>query len=118
MQALQTIKPPKTLQSKRRRPPKPPGNKHQELAIEIKLKIIANIILSLAAIAALVKLVPYQLAQQEKLQQVHQDVKEREARVGRLRQHFSRNFDPNQMRKIMQEQSPFIDIHQRRVFFK
>jgi cell division protein FtsB len=118
MHALQPLEPPKSRRARQRRPSKPPSNSHQELAAEIKIKIAANVILSLAAMAALVRLLPYQFAQQEKLVQVHQDVQEIEARVERLRDNFSRNFDPNQMRKIMQEQSLFIDPNQRRIFFK
>jgi cell division protein FtsB len=117
MYALQPLEPPKPRRTRQRRPAKLVSNPHKELSTEIKIKILANIVLSVAAIAALVRLLPYQFAQQAKLQEVRQDVQELETRVNRLRDNFSRNFDPSQMRKIMQEQSPFIEPNQRRVFF-
>jgi hypothetical protein len=117
MHALQPLEPPKSRRSRQRRPTKLASNSHKEMATEIKIKVVANVILSIAAIAALVRLLPYQFAQQAKLQEVRQDVQELETRVNRLRGNFSRNFDPSQMRKIMQEQSPFIDPNQRRIFF-
>lgn len=117
MYALQPLEPPKSRRPRQRRPSKPASNPHKELATEIKIKVVVNVILSIAAIAALVRLLPYQFAQQAKLQEVRQDVKELETRVNRLRGNFTRNFDPSQMRKVMQEQSPFIEPNQRRVFF-
>jgi uncharacterized membrane protein (DUF106 family) len=78
---------------------------------------VANTILSMAAIAALVKLLPYQLTQQEKLREVRMEVQSTQERVNELRNNFSRNFDPNQTRKVMQEQSPRVDPNQRRIFW-
>jgi uncharacterized membrane protein (DUF106 family) len=81
----------------------------------VALKLAANTVLSVIAIAALVKLIPYQLAQQEKLKEVRVEVHELETRVNQLRANFSRNFDASQAKKVMQEQSPRIDPNQRRI---
>ncbi len=87
------------------------------MAREITLKILANSILSVVAIVALVRLIPYQLKQQAKIQEVKQETQETQSRVSQLRQNFSRNFDPAQSRKIMQELTPKVDPNQRRIFF-
>jgi hypothetical protein len=119
MHALQTTEPtpnyrrpkPKRRRSRQRR-----SRFHQELATEIKLKLAANALLSVAAIAALLKLLPYQLTQQAKLQEVRSEVQEVAMRVEKLRSNFSRSFDPHQTKKIMQEQTPWLDPNQRRIF--
>ncbi|MGK7944598.1 MAG: hypothetical protein AB4058_09020 [Microcystaceae cyanobacterium] len=87
----------------------------QWMAAEIILKFAFNGILSLAAIAALTKLLPYQFNQQAKLREVRVEVQDTEHRVNELRDNLNRNFDPLQSRKIMQEQSQMIDPSQRRI---
>ena len=84
---------------------------------EISLKIFVNSVLSVVAVIALAKLIPYQLKQQAKQQEMNRETKEIESRVGQLRENFNRNFDPTQSRKIMQELSPKVDPNQRRIFF-
>ena len=116
MHAYQLPELPKSPRPRRRRYRKRHSNFHKQLAREIKIKLTVNIFLSIVAIATLIKLLPYQLQQQAKLREVRVEVKEIETRVNELRDNFNRNFDPHQTRKIMQEQSPFIDPNQRRIF--
>jgi hypothetical protein len=89
----------------------------QWLVFEIWLKIIGHLILSVVAIGAIAKLIPYQQLQQDKLEEVRQAVIEKEVRVNELRSQFSRNFDPNQAKQVMGEQSSRRDPNQRRIFW-
>jgi uncharacterized membrane protein (DUF106 family) len=65
-----------------------------------------NGILLMGAIAALVRLLPYQQVQQAKLEEVQMQVQETQQRVAELRMDFNRSFDPQESRKIMEEQTP------------
>ncbi|MEB3311141.1 MAG: hypothetical protein VKJ02_12995 [Snowella sp.] len=106
------------LKSKRRRsrPKQSIQPEHRWLVSEIVLKLGFNGILAVGAIAALVRLLPYQQVQQVKLHEVQMQVQETERRVSELRNKFNRNFDPQQIRKIMEEQSPRLDPNQRNIF--
>lgn len=75
-------------------------------------------VLSAAAIAGLVQLLPYHLSQQAKLREVRAEVKRAEARVNSLRTDFSRSFDPGQARNVMQEQSYRVDANQRQIVWQ
>ncbi|XTZ19400.1 MAG: hypothetical protein ACQZ3M_06075, partial [cyanobacterium endosymbiont of Rhopalodia fuxianensis] len=66
----------------------------------------------------LLKLLPYQFLQQEKLREVRTQVQETERRVGELRKDFSRSFDPHQVKQVMQENSPLIDPNKRQIYWK
>jgi hypothetical protein len=116
MNALQPLAPlpSRRLTPRRRRHRQP--HSHKGIAAEIAMKLVVNGILSATAIVTLAKLLPYQLIQQEKLQEVRLEVQETEARVDRLRENFSRNFDPSQTRNVMQEQSSRVAPGQRRIF--
>ena len=103
--------------SRRRKKLKTHNYSNGAVAMELTAKIVVNSLLSAAAIVTLIKLLPYQLSQQTKLNEVNIEVKEAEERVNELRDSFRRNFDPQQSRKIMQEQSPMVDPQQRRIIF-
>lgn len=98
----------RTRQKQRRHP-------HRAVAAETTAKLVVNLVLSAAAIAALVQLLPYHLSQQAKLGEIQTEVKGTEKRVNRLRDQFSRYFDPQQTKTVMQEQSHRIDPNQRQV---
>ena len=110
--------PPDPLKPKRRRsrPRQAIQPEHRWLLSEILLKLGLNGILAVGAIATLTRLLPYQQIQQIKLQEVQMQVQETERRVGELRNNFNRNFDPQQTRKVMEEQSPRLDPNQRNIF--
>ncbi|MBR8831197.1 MAG: hypothetical protein N5P05_002963 [Chroococcopsis gigantea SAG 12.99] len=93
------------------------AHKSQELlTLEIFVKLGAQIFLSLAAISAIVKLLPYQQVQQAKLEEIQMATQEKETRVNQLREEFTRNFDPNQSKQVMQEQTSRRDPNQRPIF--
>lgn len=102
---------------RRRRQPQPHRYSNGAVAMELTAKIIVNSLLSAAAIVTLVKLLPYQFSQQTKLKEVNIEVEEAEKRVNQLRENFRRNFDPQQSKKVMQEQSTRVDPQQRRIIF-
>lgn len=121
MNALQSVEPPSydLPKSRQRQHPKKQTKRHtrsdRALAIEIAIKLIANGVLSIAALAALVRLLPYQFSQQAKLQEIRLEVNETEAEVKTLRSNFNRYFDSTQAKKVMQEQSPRLDPDRRRI---
>ncbi len=103
-----------------KKPQKKPksGNKSQKWQIiEIWLRIIAYNAISITAIFAIARLLPYQQMQQAKLEEVRLATQEKEERVNQLRDQFSRSFDPSQARQVMGEQSPRRDPNQRRIFW-
>lgn len=113
----------KQIRQPAKRSPRPSSRRydtrrvHQGIAIEASLKLGMNLILSIAASTALIKLWPYQEIQQDKLAEVHRAVQETEIRVDKLRNQLNRNFAPEQTKKLMQEQSYRVDPNQRRIFW-
>lgn len=85
------------------------------LVVETTFKLAVNVTLSVAAASTLMRILPYQLSQQGKLQEIRAEVNVTEGRVNRLRDDFSRHFDPQQTKKIMQEQSNRVDPKQLQV---
>jgi uncharacterized membrane protein (DUF106 family) len=85
------------------------------MAVQTTAKLAVNVLLSAAALSALVKLLPYYQFQQEKLQEIQTEVKLTQGRVSDLRTDFSRYFDPQQAKNIMQEQSNRVNPGQRPV---
>jgi anti-sigma-K factor RskA len=108
----QTQKPRKPQQKRQSR------TKSQEWQVfEIWLRIIAYSALSITAVCAIARLLPYQQMQQAKLEEVRLAAQEKEERVNQLRGQFTRSFDPSQTRQVMGEQSPRRDPNQRRIFW-
>jgi outer membrane murein-binding lipoprotein Lpp len=87
------------------------------MTVELAIKLSLSSVLSLAAIASLVRLLPYHFSQQAKLQELRTQVQETEARVMHLREQLSRNFDPQQTKSLMMEYSPRLASNQSRVFW-
>ncbi len=88
---------------------------NQARALEIIVMLAVNALLSATAVVALVQLIPYQRSQQAKLQEMQSQAKVAQERVNRVKDQFNRNFDPQQARQIMQEQTNRIDPKQRQV---
>ena len=108
---------------RRRRPLKSTPNQrkrhpYQGQAVENAAKLAVNLILSAAAISTLLQLLPYQKTQQEKLQDIRAEVAKTEVRVNRLRSEFTRNFDPHQTKKLMEEMSYRVDPTQVQIVWK
>lgn len=85
------------------------------LAGETTARLVVNIVVSSAAIAGLVQLLPYHLSQQAKLGEVRAEVKRAESRVNHLRTDLGRSFAPGEARSVMQEQSYRVDPNQRSI---
>ncbi|GAA6623458.1 hypothetical protein [Scytonema sp. NUACC26] len=121
MNAFQPSQPPLQPIEKRRVTPRPKRRlrqrSYQILALETTAKIGVNLVISAAAISALIQLLPYHWSQQEKLRAIRVDVKQLEGRVYDLQAEFSRNFDPRQTKRIMQEEGYRFDPSQRQVVF-
>ncbi|MCT7951460.1 hypothetical protein NG798_16785 [Ancylothrix sp. C2] len=93
------------------------SNPHVVIATETTLKLAVNVVLSIVAVTALVKLLPHNRSGQEKLQQIQTEVKQTEDRVKALRADFNRSFDPQQAKTIMQEHSHRTDPEQLQVIW-
>ena len=90
---------------------------HRATALEAGAKLTVNCFLAIAALSALVKLVPQNVSQQAKLQNIRMEVSAVESRVNRLQADFSRRFDPNQANSVMREQSGRLTPGQRQVIW-
>ncbi|HYX14028.1 MAG TPA: hypothetical protein VE944_06610 [Nostoc sp.] len=119
MNATQPSRPPLQPIQKRRVIPRPKRHlrqrSYQVMALESTAKIAVNLVITAVAASALSQLLPYQWSQQEKLREISTEVKLMEAHVNGLQVKFSRNFDPQQTKSIMQEQGYRFDPNQRRV---
>lgn len=104
-----------TAARRRSRPQTALSPEHRWVVAEIVFKMGLNGILLMGAIAALVRLLPYQQVQQAKLEEVQMQVRETEQRVAELRMDFNRSFDPQESRKIMEEQTPRLFPNQRHI---
>lgn len=117
MNAIQPSRPPLQPIPRRRVAPRPKRHlrqrSYQVMALETTAKIGVNIVISVAAVTALVKLLPYHWSRQAKLQEINTELRQVEARVNTLKVEFSRNFDPRQAKSIMQEQGYRFDPNQR-----
>jgi hypothetical protein len=105
----------------RSKSPRPKRNlrarSYQVMALETTAKIGVNIAISVAAVSALMHLLPYHWSQQEKLRAIRTEVNLASSRVNTLNDEFRRNFDPTQTKSIMQQQAYRFDPNQRRIIF-
>jgi hypothetical protein len=119
MNAFQPSRPPLQPVEKKRTVPRPKRRLRQRayqlMVLETTAKVAVNIVISAAAVSALVQLLPYHWSQQDKLRTVRTEVKVMEGRVQNLRTEFNRNFDPGEAKSIMQQKSFRFDPNQRPV---
>lgn len=119
MNAIQPSRPPLQPTQKPRVVPRPKRHlrqrSYQMMALEGIAKIAVNLVITAVAASALIKLLPEQSLQQEKLREISTEVKLMEGRVNTLRAEFSRNFDPHQAKSIRQEQGYRFDPNQRQI---
>jgi hypothetical protein len=107
--------------TKQRRPRKSSSRRataNKGVAVEVTMKLLANSVISVVAIAALIKLLPYQRTQQTKIEEIRLEVETTQTRVDSLRQNFNRYFDPAQAQKVMQEENPRLAPNQRRIVLR
>ena len=109
---LQPVNPRRVAHSVNRRRRLSP---YRFMVIENTAKLTVSVVLSVVTVSSLIKLLPYQWSQQEKLWEVQTEVKLTEGRVNHLRTDFNRYFDPQQTKSIMQEQSNRVNPGQRQV---
>lgn len=79
-------------------------HRHRALAWEVTGRLAVNLGLSLVALSAVAKLVPYHQAQRQALRDLNASVEQAEIQTSRLKAEFSRYFDPAQTSHIIQEQ--------------
>ncbi len=119
MNAIQQSRPPLQPLEPRRVEPRPRRHRrshpYRVKAFETTAKLAVNIVLSTAALSALVQILPYQWSQQGKLGEIQTEVTLIEGRVNRLQTDFSRYFDPQEAKSIMQEQSNRLEPGQRQL---
>ncbi|MEH1837762.1 MAG: hypothetical protein V7L20_03100 [Nostoc sp.] len=119
MNAIQPSRPPLQPIQKRQVIPRPKRHlrqrSYQMMALESTAKIAVNLVITAVAGSALAQLVPYHWSQQQKLREINTEVKLMEVHVNSLQVEFSRNFDPQQTKSIMQQQGYRFDPTQRRV---
>lgn len=87
------------------------------IALESSVKLTVNLLLAVIASTTIAKLVPYHQTQQEQLGTLQSSVAQAEKRNAELRDQFSRNFDPAQASRIMQEQSGMGYPNQKKVIW-
>lgn len=85
---------------------------HRAIARESGIKLAVNALLGITAVVTLVKLLPINAAQQDKLTVLRTEVTSAQQRVDQLESSFSRYFDPQQTRRVMQEQGNWLNPHQ------
>ncbi|MFQ3617243.1 MAG: hypothetical protein SNJ57_11140 [Cyanobacteriota bacterium] len=122
MNAIQPARPPLySIEPVRKQAPRPRRrlrqrrNPHQSVAVEASLRLAVNVVVGMVAIASIVRLMPQNISQQHKLNQLQSDVTALEQRVDRLQETFARQFDAGQARSVMQEETGRIGIGQRPV---
>lgn len=87
------------------------------IALESSVKLTVNLLLAVVATTTIAKLVPHYQAQQEQLSTLQDSVAQAEKKNAELRDQFSRNFDPAQTSRIMQEQSGMGYPNQKKVIW-
>lgn len=106
MNAFQPSKPPvRPVEPRLARKHKRRRQSHVAVAVQSSAIIAANVVLSVVAVSAIVKLVPNYLTQQQKLEQIQTAVASAQGRVKTSQTKFERYFDPQQTQAIAQEQS-------------
>ena len=116
-QPLETVAPRQFVAPKRKTRQRSRLHPYRGIAVENAAKLVVNMVLVAGAVSALLKLLPYNISQQAKLQEISTEVKQTESRVADLQTDFKRSFAPEQAKTIMAEQSSRVDPRQRPVFF-
>ncbi|MGF1491497.1 MAG: hypothetical protein ACFBSC_03385 [Microcoleaceae cyanobacterium] len=120
--ARQASKKPAVAQSKARSVSSHPGHPRKkqrvrDTALEMSIRLVANGVLSLCALSALLHILPQQRLARERFSQISAEVELTQERVETQESSFTRHFDPHQSRKIMQEHSNQVDPSRRPVIW-
>ena len=92
-------------------------NPHRGVTTEIYLKLILSWVIAIGAIASVFRLLPYHLTQQAKLKELRIQVRETDARVGKLREQLNYNFDPQRTQNLMEQYSSLTSPGQSRIYW-
>jgi hypothetical protein len=95
--------------------PRPHQHPHRAVALESCAKLGINGLLAVIAIAALVKLVPYNQQQELSLKNLQTKVADVQGRVDQLQADYNFNSDPEQKSNAMQQQSMKVVPGQRQI---
>lgn len=122
---MYALKPPKAPQPPvranrvaRKAKPRQQSQPYRAIAYETTAKLVVNVVLSIAAVTALVKLLPYRSSQEGKLHELDAALQSTTHRVQGVQSRFQNLFDPYQARENMQELTDRIDPNRRRIFWK
>lgn len=96
----------------------PYASARKTIAFESSVKLTVNLLLATVAATTIAKLVPYYRSQQARLTTLEASVEVAEHKNAELRNQFSRNFDPAQTSRIMQEQSGMGYPNQKKVIWE
>ncbi len=113
LRIVQPTEPRRAYQPKR----VPFAGARRAIALESSVKLTVNLLLAVIASTTIAKLVPYYQTQQEQLSTLQDSVSQAEKKNAELRDQFSRNFDPAQTSRIMQEQSGMGYPNQKKVIW-
>lgn len=91
---------------------------HRVIAIEASIKLSVNLLVSTAAVFALVQLIPYRATQVSKLQELEVALQSTKERLQLTQNNFSQYFDPSQTKAVMQQQSVQLDRSQHKVVWR
>jgi hypothetical protein len=89
---------------------------YKGITAEITLKLILSWIVTIAALASAIKLLPYHFSGQAKLKEIRTQVAETEVRVFQLREQLNHNFDPQQSTNLMERYSSSLAPNRSRIF--
>jgi outer membrane murein-binding lipoprotein Lpp len=117
MSAQPSLRPPNPRSSRRAASRRSPRSPYRAAAIEGSMRLGVNLVLGIVAISALVRLLPYNLAQQQRLNEIRSEVAKLDQQVDQLRAEFNRHFDPQQTMHVMQEQSARVNPNQRQIIW-
>ena len=92
-------------------------NPYRGVTAEIRLKLILSWAIAIAAIVSLIRLLPYHLSQQAKLEELRIQVQETDARVAKLRKQLNHNFDPQKTQSLMEQYSSLTSPNQSRIYW-
>lgn len=85
--------------------------------IEATTKLGVNVLLAAIAVSALSQLLPYQLAQHAKLREIEAEVNTTSQRVNQLQAEYKRSSQPQEVKRIVQEQTNLIDAQKQKVIW-
>jgi hypothetical protein len=93
-----------------------PAYAHRRQGLEAIAKLVTYSSLSLFGIVTLVHSISYNWSQQSKLQHLETELQEAKIRTDEVNNSFSRSFDPQTQKNVMQDNSHKVAQDQRKIF--